>query len=47
MIEDEGLSAHQRMVLDIINIWENFGKKYNKGLLESIKYAKTLPQFHK
>ena len=47
MIVDKGLNARQRMVLDIINIRENFGTKYNKGLLEAIKYAKTLPQFQK
>lgn len=47
MINDKGLNARQRMVLDIINIRENFGTKYDKGLLEAIKYAKTLPQFQK
>ena len=47
MIVDKGLNARQRMVWDIINIRENFGTKYNKGLLEAIKYAKTLPQFQK
>ena len=35
------------MVLDIISIRENFGTKYNEGLLDAIKYAKTLPQFQK
>ena len=47
MISDKGLNARQRMVLDIINIRENFGTKYNEGLLDAIKYAKTLPQFQK
>ena len=47
MINDSGLNARQRMVLDIINIRENFGTKYNEGLLDAIKYAKTLPQFQK
>lgn len=47
MISDKGLNARQRMVLDIISIRENFGTKYNEGLLEAIKYAKMLPQFHK
>ncbi|MDE7424554.1 MAG: hypothetical protein K2N51_12850 [Lachnospiraceae bacterium] len=47
MIVDEGLSARERMVLDIINIRENFGTKYNQGMLEAIRYAKTLPQFAK
>ena len=47
MISDKGLNARQRMVLDIISIRENFGTKYNEGLLDAIKYAKTLPQFQK
>jgi len=45
MIRDAGLTARQRMCLDIINIRQNFGTKYNQGLLEAIKYAKTLPGF--
>ncbi|MDR1684494.1 MAG: hypothetical protein LBR90_03430, partial [Elusimicrobiota bacterium] len=32
---------------DIANIRSFSGAKYNKGLLEAIKYAKTLPQFQK
>ncbi len=47
MIVDKGLNARQRMALDIINIRENFGTKYNEGLLEAIRYAKTLPEFQK
>ena len=47
MKSDKGLSARERMVLDIIDIRENFGTKYNEGLLEAIKYAKSLPQFKK
>ena len=47
LISDKRLNARQRMVLDIINIRENFGTKYNEGLLEAIKYAKMLPQFQK
>ena len=47
MVIDAGLTARQRMVLDIINIRENFGTKYNKGMLEAIKYAKTLPDYQK
>lgn len=47
MISDEGLNARERMVLDIIDIRKNFGTKYNEGLLEAIKYAKTLPEFQK
>ena len=44
---DAGLNARQRMVLDIIDIRKQFGTKYNKGMLEAIRYAKTLPQFAK
>ena len=47
MISDQGLTARQRMTLDIINIHETFGTKYNKGLLEAISYSKTLPQFQR
>ena len=35
--------TRQRMVLDIIDIRKQFGTKYNKGMLEAIRYAKTLP----
>ena len=41
MINDAGLTARQRMVLDIIDIREKFGTKYNKGMLEMINYAKN------
>lgn len=44
---DAGLTPRQRMVLDIIDIRQNFGRKYNKGMLEAIRYAKTLPEFAK
>ena len=47
MFRDQGLSARQRITLDINNIRENFGTKYNEGLLEAFEYAKTLPQFQK
>ena len=47
MINDAGLTARQRMVLDIIDIREKFGTKYNKGMLEMINYAKKLPQYSK
>lgn len=47
MIADAGLSARQRMVLDIKDIRENFGRKYNQGMLQMIEYAKTLPQYAK
>lgn len=44
---DAGLTPRQRMVLDIIDIRQNFGRKYNKGMLEAIRYAETLPEFAK
>ena len=47
MKTDAGLNARQRMLLDIIDIKKNFGRKYNKGMLEAIRYAKTLPEFTK
>ena len=47
MINDAGLTARQRMVLDIIDIRKNFGTKYNKGMQDMISYAKTLPQYSK
>ncbi|QVK16925.1 hypothetical protein KHQ81_08420 [Mycoplasmatota bacterium] len=47
MKTDLGLSARQRMYLDVMDVRRNFGPKYNKGLLEAIKYAKTLPQYSK
>ncbi len=47
MIVDEALNARQRMALDIKNIRDNFGTKYNEGMLEAIKYAKTLAQYQK
>lgn len=47
MKTDAGLNARQRMVLDIIDIRQNFGCKYNAGMLEAIRYAKTLPEFAK
>jgi len=31
----------------IIDIRKKFGKKYDKGIREAIKYAKTLPEFKK
>ena len=45
MISDAGLTARQRLVIDVMDIRKNFGTKYNKGLLEMIRYAKTLPEF--
>ena len=35
------------LTTDILNIRSNFGTKYNQGLLQSIEYSKTLPQFQK
>jgi len=45
MVSDAGLTARQRLYLDVLDIRNNFGSKYNKGLLEMIKYAKSLPEF--
>lgn len=47
MKTDAGLNARQRRGLDIIDIRQNFGRKYNAGILEAIRYAKTLPEFAK
>ena len=33
MKTDLGLSARQRMYLDVMDVRRNFGTKYNKGLL--------------
>lgn len=44
---DIELNARERMFLDIIDIRKNFGTKYNEGFQESIKYAKTLPEYSK
>ena len=46
MVSDAGLSARQRLYLDVMDIRKLFGTKYNEGLIEAIKYAKSLPQFH-
>lgn len=45
MVSDAGLTSRQRLYLDVMDIRKNFGSKYNKGLQEMIKYAKTLPEF--
>jgi hypothetical protein len=47
MVNDLGLTARQRMALDIKDIRKNFGNSYNKGMLNMISYAKTLPQYSK
>ncbi len=44
---DKGLSARQRLAKDIKDVRNHFGSKYNKGLRQAIKYAKTLPQYKK
>ena len=45
MVSDAGLTARQRLYLDMMDIRKNFGSKYNKGMLEMIKYAKSLPAY--
>lgn len=47
MKSDFGLNGRQRMFLDIQQIRGTFGTRYNSGLLKSIDYSKTLPQFQK
>ncbi len=47
MAEDVGLSARQRMAKDIWDLPSLFGTKYNRGALEAIDYAKTLPAYAK
>ncbi|WP_304608632.1 RHS repeat-associated core domain-containing protein [Hyalangium versicolor] len=47
MKADAGKSARSRLAMDVKDIRKNFGNKYNKGMLEAIKYAKTLPEFKK
>ncbi len=47
MILDEGLNARQRLAKDIYDVKKQFGRKYNNGLIEVVKYARTLPQFEK
>ncbi|QRK13385.1 hypothetical protein JQX13_00095 [Archangium violaceum] len=44
---DAGLSARQRLALDIRDIRKLFGSKYNKGLREVIEYAQNHPDFKK
>ena len=44
---DEGLTARQRLALDIMDIKRLFGTKYNEGLRQLIDYAKSLPEFRK
>jgi hypothetical protein len=35
------------MALDLQDLRKHFGRKYNKGSLEAIEYAKTLPEYAK
>lgn len=46
-VGDEGLTARQRLALDIMDIKRLFGTKYNEGLRQLIDYAKSLPEFRK
>ena len=45
MIQYKGLNARQRLAKDIRDVRSIVGRKYNKALLKSIKYAKSLDQF--
>ncbi len=47
MRTDAGQSARQRLATDIKDLRANFGRKYNKGSLEAIEYAKSLEAFKK
>lgn len=47
MIEDKDLNSRQRLAKYIKDVRRIVGRKYNKVLLKSIKYAKTLNQFKK
>jgi hypothetical protein len=44
---DKGLSARDRLALDIKDNKRLFGRRYNKGLLEAVKHAKRLARFRK
>ncbi len=43
MKDDVGLSARQRMELDIQDIRTLFGNKYDEGIEQMLEYANTLP----
>lgn len=47
MINDAGLSARQRLALDIMDVRSQFGRKYNEGMGEMLDYVKMLPQYNK
>jgi len=42
---DAGLTPRQRLALDIRDIRSRFGKKYDQGIKEMLRYALTLPEF--
>ncbi|MHC1731936.1 MAG: DNRLRE domain-containing protein [Bacteroidales bacterium] len=44
---DKGLTARQRLARDVADVRSQFGRKYNQGLRQTIKYAKTLKQYQK
>ena len=46
MRTDDGLTAMQRLELDIQDIRELFGSKYDEGIAELLAYAKTLPEYN-
>ena len=46
MRTDDGLTVMQRLELDIQDIRELFGSKYNEGIAELLAYAKTLPEYN-
>lgn len=47
MRTDLGLTARQRLFLDVQDVRSKFGRTYNQGLLEAIQYSKTLSPFQK
>lgn len=47
MKTDIELNARERMFLDLMDIRQNFGSKYNEGMKDAIKYAKTLSEYAK
>ena len=47
MVTDAGLNARQRMAKDVMDIRKNFGTKYDEGIKEMLRYAKTLPEYMK
>jgi hypothetical protein len=45
--KDKGLSARSRMARDVKDIRSKFGRKYNRGMLEMLQYAKTQKAYRK